>query len=88
MTITDEYQPDLFGPPRVTVNGAPKLTTEEQWEQFRRRNGWFMVELAKLAYEARERGQRFSTKAGFEIIRARLSESGNPIRLNNSRSSP
>jgi hypothetical protein len=80
MTVT-EYQPDLFGRIKVTHE---RLTHEQAWDRFRRRNPWFMPRLAELAYDMRSRGQRFSTKAGFEILRPEVNDSGSQYRLDNS----
>ena len=82
-TITEQYQPSLLDPPRVEVH-KDRLTTEQQWDRFRRRNGWFMPRLAELAYEQRSRGQRVSTKAIFELLRPEVEKVGSEFGLNNS----
>ncbi len=68
-TLTDEYQPDLFGPIRTEVR-SDRLSHEDAFARFRRRNGWFMPRLAELAYEQQSIGRTVSVKALFEIIRA------------------
>ena len=70
-----------------TAVKTERLTHEEAWNRFRRRNPWFMRRLAELAYEMRSRGQRVSVKHLFEILRPEVDDSGSPWRLDNSFSS-
>lgn len=84
-TITElSPQPTLF---EEAVMATRRLTHEEAWERFLRRNPWFMPRVAQLAYDMRAMGRRPSTKAVFEIVRPEVAESGSPWKLDNSWSS-
>lgn len=76
-----EYQEDLWGSVDLL---EPKLTTEEAFAQFCRRNGWFLPALAKRAYDLRGRGaSRLSMKQLFEELRHSTEDQGREYRLNN-----
>ena len=53
----------------TTVIITKRLTAEESFAQFLRRNPKFIDRLAELAYEMKSRGQRPSAKALFELVR-------------------
>ena len=71
----------------ATVVPTRRLTHEEAWERFARRNPWFMRRVAEVAYDLADRGQRVSVKHIFEVLRPEVNESGSPFRLDNSFSS-
>ena len=57
----------LFDQPVSII--TKRLTAEESFAQFLRRNPKFIDRLAELAYEMKLRGQRPSAKALFELVR-------------------
>lgn len=82
MTVT-EYQSNLFEQVELT---QPRLTLEQSFSAFCRRNPTFMRELARMTYDERLKGHsRVSVKALFEKVRSEgsLNQVG-PWRLNNS----
>jgi len=78
--------PTLFDSATVVANR--RLTAEESFAQFLRRNPKFVDRLAQLAYEMESRGQRPSVKALFEQVRGDVHPvPGQKWELNNSWSS-
>ncbi len=85
MTLDTEYAPQLWDQLPPPPDPSRVLTTEQAFDQFRRRNPWFLGRLATMAYEARERGnKRVSMKALFEAIRVQVPPGGGDYQLNNS----
>ena len=72
----------------ATVVPTKRLSHEQAFAQFCRRNPWFMSRLAEVCFDMQTRGQRPSTKAAWEVLRSEVAPNGEGYTLNNSWTAP
>lgn len=83
MTATEFITQDSLFDSAVVVR-RERLTAEESFAKFCRRNAWFLPTLAERAFELRIRGaRRLSMKQLFEEVRGQVTDQGTTFRLNN-----